>query len=92
MGAGGSAELSPKAEPSESVFLLFQLNREQERLPSPLPAARRCLVLCLLWRAAAIKPLVISSRQRRQRGQRRVLAPICTMEKGSRSSQVTRSV
>lgn len=60
---GAVLHCHPKPRLSESVFLLFQLKRKQERLPPPLPSARRCLALCLLSRAAALKPLVVSSRQ-----------------------------
>lgn len=52
----------PELRQSESVFLLFQLKRKQERLPPPLLSACRCLALCLLSPAAALKPPVVSSR------------------------------
>ena len=76
---GAVLHCHPKPRPSESVFLLFQLKRKQERLPPPLPSARRCLALCLLSWAAALKPLVVSSRQ---------VAPGKDGREGSRGSRL----
>lgn len=85
---GAVLHCHPKPRPSESVFLLFQLKRKQERLPSPLLSAR-CSLPAL--RAAALKPLVVSSSQvapdKDVRGQWRVLALLCIARKGSCSSQ-----
>lgn len=76
---GAVLHCHPKPRLSESVFLLFQLKRKQERLPPPLPSARRCLALCLLSWVAALKPLVVSSRQ---------VAPDKDGREGSRGSQL----
>lgn len=85
---GAVLRCHPQPRPSESVFLLFQL-KEETRATSPSPAISSplpCSLPALMGgcvKASCGVQQANSTRQRWQRGQPRVLVPLCITRKGS---------